>query len=371
MLRMSNEVLGLINLIEDPDNLDELTYFRNAAAIPFMGRYRVIDFKISNFWYSGVNVIGVFANNKFRSLLDHLNREEDFGMEGRKSRIFVLPPDWNDPTDISQGDLKYFHNHMDLFKRSKSEHVIVSNMTYITNDDYRNAFEYHKENDNDITFIGDKCSADNVPSGNMLRLTTEGARVTGLNHDKENTHVFTGVYIIKREVLMDTIRFCVNNYKESFLHHGIRERLHEFKTGHYNMNSKSFYFSGVSSYFKNSMSLLDKEKYREFFYGGNRVKTKISTRPSTLFKDKSKVKNSVLSNGVVVRGTVENSVLSRNVVIEEDASVKNAILFANCVVKKGAYLENVIIDKDVVITEDRHVIGTAEKPFIAAKRTQI
>lgn len=368
---MSNEVLGLINLIEDPDNLDELTYFRNAAAIPFMGRYRVIDFKISNFWYSGVTVIGVFANNKFRSLLDHLNREEDFGMEGRKSRIFVLPPDWNDPTDISQGDLKYFHNHMDLFNRSKSKHVIISDMSYITNDDYRNAFEYHKENDNDITFIGDRFEPGNAPGGNMLRLTTEGARVKSMNQDEENCHVFTGVYIIKKDVLVDTIKYCVNNYKQSLLHHGIRERLDTFKSGHYNMDSTSFYFSNVEAYFKNSMRLLDKERYREFFYGGNRVMTKISTRPSTLFKASSQVKNSVLSNGVVIRGSVENSVLSRNVVIEEGASVKNAVIFANSVVKKGAYLENVVIDKDVVVTEGRQLIGTETKPFIAAKRTQI
>lgn len=371
MPRMSNEVLGLINLIEDNDNLDELTYFRNAAAIPFMGRYRVVDFKISNFWYSGVNVIGVFANNKFRSLLDHLNREEDFGMEGRKSRIFVLPPDWNDPTDISQGDLKYFHNHMDLFNRSKSEHVIISDLSYITNDDYRNAFEYHKENDNDITFIGDRFKEGEAPGGNKLRLSTEGSRVSGLNHDENNPHVFTGVYIIKKSVLIETIKYCVNNYKQSLLHHGIRERLDAFKTGHYNMDSTSFYFGTVGAYFKNSMALLEKEKYREFFYGANKVMTKISTRPSTLFKDKSKVKNSVLSNGVVIRGSVENSILSRNVVIEEGATVKNAIIFANSVVKNGAYLENVIIDKDVVISEGRQLIGTETQPFIAAKRTHV
>lgn len=366
---MSNEILGLINLVEDNDNLDELTYFRNAAAIPFMGRYRVIDFKISNFWYSGVNVIGVFANNKFRSLLDHLNREEDFGMEGRKSRIFVLPPDWNDPTDISRGDLKYYHNHMDLFTRSSSEHVIISDLTYITNDDFRKAFLHHKEVNADITLIGEV--HDNAPSGSMLRMSTEEDRVTGLNYDESNPHVYTGVFIIKKDLLIDIIRYCVNNFKESMFHQGIRERLSEFKVSAYNMNSTSFYFGTVERYFNNSMKLLDKETYREFLYGKNRVMTKISTRPSTLYKADSKVKNSVLSNGVVVSGTVENSVLSRNVVIEAGATIKNAVIFANSVVNSGAYLENVIIDKDVVIKENRQLIGTENKPFIAAKRTHI
>ncbi len=366
---MSNEILGLINLVEDKDNLDELTYFRNAAAIPFMGRYRIIDFKISNFWYSGVNVIGVFANNKFRSLLDHLNREEDFGMEGRKSRIFVLPPDWNDPTDISHGDLKYYHNHMDLFTRSSSEHVIISDLTYITNDDYRKAFLHHKETGADITLIGEV--HDNPPSGSSLRMSTSKDRVTDLNYDMSNPHVYTGVFIIKKDVLIEIVRFCVSNFKESLFHQGIRERLKEYYVSHYNMTSTSFYFGTVERYFKNSMKLLDKETYREFLYGKNRVMTKNSTRPSTLYKEQSKAKNSVLSNGVVVRGTVENSVLSLNVVIEAGATVKNAVIFANSVVKHGAYLENVIIDKDVVVSENRQLIGTESKPFIAAKRTHI
>lgn len=366
---MSNEILGLINLVEDYDNLDELTYFRNAAAIPFMGRYRVIDFKISNFWYSGVNVIGVFANNKFRSLLDHLNREEDFGMEGRKSRIFILPPDWNDPTDISKGDLKYFHNHMDLFKRSSSEHVIISDLSYITNDDHREAFKHHKAVNADITLIGEVLNE--ARSGSSLRLNTESDRVTGMSNDDRNPHVYTGVYIIKKELLMEIIRYCVNNYKQSLFHDGIREHLDQYYVSHYNMESMSFYFGSVERYFKNSMRLLDKETYREFLYGKNRVMTKISTRPSTLFKSQSKAKNSVLSNGVVVRGSVENSVLSRNVIIEEGATVKNAVIFANSIVKRGAYLENVIIDKDVVVTENRQLIGTEKKPFIAAKRTQV
>lgn len=366
---MSNEILGLINLVEDYDNLDELTYFRNAAAIPFMGRYRVIDFKISNFWYTGVNVIGVFANNKFRSLLDHLNREEDFGMEGRKSRIFVLPPDWNDPTDISEGDLKYYHNHMDLFTRSSSEHVIISDLSYITNDDYRAVINHHKETGADITLVGEV--HENAPKGSTLRLSVDGDRVRGLNNDERNPHTYTGVFIIKRDVLIDLVRYCVSNYKTSLFHHGIRERLDQFYVTHYNMTSTSFYFGSVEKYFKNSMRLLDKDTYREFLYGKNRVMTKISTRPSTLFKGGSQAKNSVLSNGVVVRGNVENSVLSRNVVIEEGATVKNAVIFANSVVKRGAYLENVIIDKDVVVSENRQLIGTEEKPFIAAKRTQI
>lgn len=366
---MDKELLGLINLQPEQDYLDELTYFRSSGSVPFMGRYRLIDFAITNMANSGANVIGVFAGHKFRSLLDHLNRKEDFGLEGRQAKIFVLPPDWNDPSDISQGDLKHFHNHSDLFRRFKGDQVIVSGTQFISNTDYTEAVRYHKKNDKDITFIGEE--VENPPNSPVLRMATEDGRVTGFTHDQDNGHLYSGVYIIKKEVLMNIVRFCIDNYKPSFFHNGIREKLDEYDTGFYDIKAKTHYFYSVQSYFQNSMQLLDKERYREFFYGAKKVKTKVSTNPPTLYKKESHAKRSILANGATVEGTVENSVISRNVTIGKGATIKNSIIFANCVIEPGAHLENVILDKDVTITEGRQLMGSEEKPYVVAKRSRI
>ncbi|GAA3718646.1 glucose-1-phosphate adenylyltransferase subunit GlgD [Salinicoccus jeotgali] len=366
---MDNEILGLINLQPEQDYLDELTYFRSSGSVPFMGRYRLIDFAITSMNNSGVNVIGVFAGNKFRSLLDHLNRKEDFGIEGRQSKIFVLPPDWNDPTDVSQGDLKHFHNHSDLFSRFKGNHVLVSGSQFISNTDYSEAVEQHIKNDRDVTFVSEK--VETPPEGPILRLITEGDQVTGFTHDQENSHLYTGVYIIKKSVLMNIVTFCINNYKPSFFHNGIREKLEEYNTGFFDITAKTHYFHSIETYFNNSMALLEKDRYRKFFFGKNRVKTKVSTSPPTLYKKTSNVKKSILANGVTVEGTVERSIIGRNVKIGKGAVIKNSIIFANCRIEPDVHLENVILDKDVRITEGRQLMGSEEKPYVLAKRTEI
>lgn len=367
---MNKELLGIINLEPEQDYLNELTYFRSSGSVPFMGRYRLIDFTITNMVNSGVNVAGVFAGNKFRSLLDHLNRKEEFGFEGKHARIFVLPPDWNDPSDISQGDLKYFHNHADLLRRTKAEHVIVSGTQFVSNDNYTEAVKSHRESGRDITFIGEKVSG-NIPESPVLRMVTEGEDLKGFTHDQSNGHFYTGVYIIKKHVLENIVQFCIDNYKQNLFHHGIREQLENYDTGFHNIDGNTLYFYSVQSYFNNSMALLDKDRYRDFFYGQKKIKTKISTNPPTLYKKGSSVKRSVVANGVTLEGSVENSVLSRNVWIGKGATVKNSIIFANCCIEPGAHLENVILDKDVRITEGRQLMGSEEKPYVVAKRSTI
>ncbi|WP_411844025.1 glucose-1-phosphate adenylyltransferase subunit GlgD [Salinicoccus sp. HZC-1] len=368
---MNKDVLGLINLQPEHDYLEDLTYFRSGGSVPFMGRYRLIDFTLTNIANSGVKTVGVFAGNKFRSLLDHLSRKEDFGFEGRNSRIFVLPPDWNDPSDISQGDLKHFHNHSDFFSRFKGNHILISGSQFITNTNYSEAIQYHKDQDNDITFISERRPEDDIPSASILKLVTEDDSMTGFTHDENNNHIYTGVYIIKKEVLRDIVRECIDNYKPDLFHNGIREKMDHFRTGFYDIDATTYYFNSIHSYFKNSMALLEKDKYRDFFHGENLVRTKISTNPPTLYKKDSAVKSSILANGVKVEGTVDRSVISRNVTVKKGATVKNSVIFANCMIEPGAYIENVILDKDVTITEDRRLIGSEDKPYVVAKRSTI
>ena len=368
---MHRDVLGLVNLQAEQDDLEELTYFRSGGSVPFMGRYRLIDFALTNMSDSGIKTVGVFAGNKFRSLLDHLSRKEDFGFEGRNSRIFILPPDWNDPSDISEGDLKHFHNHWDLFDRFKGDHVMVAGSQFITNANCKDAIRYHKEQDNDITFVAERRPQENIPSAQMLKLLTEGDSLTGFNNDRDNNHIYTGMFIIKKQVLLDIVRYCIDNYKPNLFHNGIREQLDRFRTGYFDIEGMTYYFHTVQAYFKNSMSLLGKERYRDFFHGENLVRTKISTNPPALYKKGSDVKSSIVANGVMIEGTVESSVISRNATIQEGATVKNSVVFANCTIGRGAYLENVILDKDVTITEGRRLIGSEDKPYIIAKRSTI
>ena len=86
---------------------NELTYFRNSASVPFGGRYRLIDFTLSNMVNTGIHEIAIFVRSKYRSLLDHLGTGENWDLDRKNGGLFTLPPDWHDPSDISRGDLQF------------------------------------------------------------------------------------------------------------------------------------------------------------------------------------------------------------------------------------------------------------------------
>lgn len=364
-------LMGLINIENEHDFLEELTYFRNGASVPFAGRYRLVDFSLSNIVNSGANEVALFVNQKYRSLMDHLENGDNFGLDDRKSRLFVLPPDWHDPSDISRGELRHYHNNRDFFTRSKATDVIISGSQFIANTDFKAAYKHHIEIDADITLITEQKEHLEEMHNPLLRINYEGSRVTYLNHDQGNHHIFTGTYIIKKDKLFEIMDFCIQNYKDNLFVQGIQERLHELNVTYFDINETTMYINSLKTFYKSNLDILDPDKYKKIFMKENRIKTKISNQPPTKYVSGCVVRNSTVANGCVIEGEVENSMLYRGVIVESGAVIKNSIIMTNCHIHKGAYIENVILDKDVIVNEHQKLIGSNDKPFVVAKRQTI
>jgi glucose-1-phosphate adenylyltransferase len=148
-------VLGLINLHENEELLKELTRQRPLGAVPFGGRYRLIDFVLSNMVNSGIINVGIIVKHKYRSIMDHLRSGKEWDLARKRDGLFILPPPDHThyANSIYKGDLEYFHTHVDFLERSTQEYVIVAGSHTIYNTDYREAFRYHLEKQADITIL--------------------------------------------------------------------------------------------------------------------------------------------------------------------------------------------------------------------------
>ncbi|MDQ0255936.1 glucose-1-phosphate adenylyltransferase [Evansella vedderi] len=366
-----NSMMGLINLEYEHDFLNELTYFRCGAAVPFGGRYRLIDFTLSNMVKSNIHEIAIFTRNKYRSLMDHLGTGADWDLDRRHGGLFILPPDWNDPTDISRGDLRYFHNNRDYFHRGHSTHVLVSGSQFVSNCDYQAAFQHHLDNEADITFIATQVEPDsfNKEHDACLRLETDDQNwVTAITNEKCNPLIFTGVYIINKELLMDTVDQCIAHHKDHFFYHGIKENLANLKIQVFEHKGYSAFVNSIESFYRHNMGLLCEQNYKSLFLKQPFIRTKVSSEPPTKYRDQAGVHGSLIANGCVVDGDVENSVLFRGVQVKEGAKIKNSVIMQRCTIEPGVYLENVILDKDVHVTKGQTFIGSKDKPFVVAKR---
>jgi glucose-1-phosphate adenylyltransferase len=361
-------MMGLINLGHEHHFFHELTYFRNGASIPFAGRYRLIDFPLSNMRNSDIEEIAIFTTNKYRSLMDHIKSGGDWGMGRRNGGLFILPPDWHDPADISKGDLRFFHNNRDYFERGKSSHVLISGSQFITNTDYQDAFQSHLESGADVTLVTTNVKEFNPEHQSRFRIESdETGQVTNITNDQYNPEVFTGVYIINKELLMTLVDQCIAHHKDHFFVHGIIGNLADLKVQTYENKGYGAFVNSIESFYRHNMQLLSTENYQNLFYKRPFIRTKISSQPPAKYRSGSDVKKSIVANGCMIDGKVEGSVLFRGVSVAEGASVKNSVIMQRCTIEPGVHLENVILDKDVHVTANQQLVGSKEKPYVVAK----
>lgn len=363
------KMVGVINLDSECHNFQDLELFRNSASIPFGGRYRLIDFTLSNLVNSDITEVAIFIRNKFRSLLDHLGTGENWDLDRRHGGLFILPPDWNDPNDISKGDLQFFYNNRDFFIRSRSNYVLISGSQFIANTDYKEAFQFHIDRNADVTLVSvqtEELTSDLDP---YFRIHADDLGwVQEISNDKRNPLIFTGVYIISKELLLDLVDECIAYGKENFFRDGIKEKINGLKVQTYRYRGYHAFVNSVESYYRHNLNLLKEDAYRQLFYKKHRIRTKASNMQPAKYEKNADVKHSILSDGCIVNGSVEKSILFKGVKVKEGATIKNSIVMQYATIEAGAYLENVIIDKDVRITRGQRLIGSGEKPFVVKKR---
>ena len=365
-------MMGLINLEHEQDFLEELTYFRSGASIPFAARYRLIDFTLSNMVRSNIQEVAIFARNKYRSLMDHLGSGADWDLDRRHGGLFILPPDWNDPTDISKGDLKHFHNNLDYFKRGKSDYVLISGSQFISNTVYDDLFQRHLDHKADVTLLTTSYDTPLPEHDDCMKVDIdEDGWVTDLSNDRKKQRIFSGVYVIHKALLLDIVKDCIAHYKDHFFLDGIKANLENLNVQSYHYDGYSAIVNSVNSYYRQNMKLLDTTAYKDLFFTGEHVLTKVGNQAPSNYQDHANVNHSLIATGCEINGEVTNSILFRGVKVHKNAVIKNSIIMQRCNIGPGAHLENVILDKDVTITKDQALHGAKEKPFVIAKRKKI
>src|SRR5665647_880171 len=147
---MLKNYIGILMLNEQEDNIKSLTKSRPIASIPIGGRYRIIDFVLSNMVNSGIHNIGIFTNTKYRSLVDHLGSGQPWDLDRKINGLFVF----NHTSERSQlRDIDALSQNMEYIHRTKQEYVIMSSSYMVCNIDYNEATKYHEESGSDITIL--------------------------------------------------------------------------------------------------------------------------------------------------------------------------------------------------------------------------
>lgn len=366
-------VVGIVNLQESNDLIRELAATRAVEALPFAGRYRVVDFSLSNMINSGINTVGLMLPDYSRAILDHIRSGKDWDLARRRDGLTYLPAALPG-TDARKGDLKDIYANLDFAELSDKKYVLFVNGSYVYNIDFKNVLDFHKKSSADITVIYKTVDADKPGNTVVIETSTNGI-VTDLSETsgvKKGQKAVLSAYLMPVPTFAYIVRSTYERGGQDFLIDGIMRHASEQKISAYEHKGYVARINSTESYYKASRDCLKTEIWQELFMNPERpIFTKVKDEVPVQYKDTAEVKNSLVANGCVIRGRVENSIIFRGVNVGKGAVVKDCILMQRCQVEDGARVENVICDKNVMITKNRWLKGVETFPYIVTKNARI
>ncbi len=369
---MIDELMGIINLSESEESLGELSRTRPLAAIPFGGRYRLIDFVLSNMVNSGVSNVGVFIQHKYRSLMDHLRSGKEWDLARKRDGLFILPPAYTrNPMQIHRGDVENFYSNLDYISKSRQKYVVIAGPEMVSNLDYRQALEFHKNTGSDITVLYTKanCATHDCTRSTVVEMGSDGF-LTDMKEYRESgqcQNISMKTVIMERKVLIELVNDCIARGDSDFIKHCIIKNINKLKVNGYHYQGYVARISSLRSYYQHSLELLSPHIWKELFFKSGLIYTKVKDEPPAKYMIDADVSNSLVSTGCCIEGRVENSILFRGVKVHKGAYIKNSIIMQNGQIHPGVVLENVICDKDARITANKQFKGECNYPIIIKK----
>lgn len=364
--------VGIIFSSMNEENVPELTKVRSMGSIPFGGRYRLVDFALSNMVNSGITTVGMITKNNYQSLMDHLGSGKYWDLARKEGGLILLPPYSGETETLYKNRLEALKGATAFLKKCKEDFVVLADSDAVYNLDYSKVIDYHIAKNADITLVYHEHEI--VKSHYYMTFDTNAdGRITGIEINprfggvkKNYINVMVARTSFLLRLIQDAIQLGHISFGRDILSPGVSTlNLFAYKLDGYYSN-----ISSLEKYFRTNFDLLDK-KVRSELFGDRAVYTKVNDSAPAKFAETAKVKNSLIADGCLIEGTVENCILFRGVKIGRDSVVKNCIIMTDNIVGENCNLSYVVSDKDSVIRDNRVLAGCEIQPYFINKGSLI
>ena len=317
-------------------NFQKLTRHRVPGALPFGGKYRLIDFTLSNCKNSGINNVAIFPYGNYRSLADHIGSGDRWDLSRRHDGIFILPPKNMSLTVENEISFQRMYEHLEYFYRSNQDYAIITPANMVWNVDYYKFLAEHIKKEADLS---------EILSESRKALKT---------------------YIISKKILLDYVenydQIAFRNLSDVFDYGpGLKKNTIVIDEFSYNINS-------AKELYEANMQLLLPWVKKQLFVEDRPVYSKETMSAPSRYGDYANVKNSIIASGAVIEGEVENSIIGRKVKIHYGAKVKNSIIMNQSIVESDSIVEYCLFDKETKVLKNSLVTGDEDEIFVSEKK---
>lgn len=368
--------LGIILAGGNSNRMRELSNKRAVAAMPVAGSYRSIDFALSNMTNSHIQRVAVFTQYNSRSLNEHLSSSKWWDFGRKQGGLFVFTPTITNTNSYwYKGTADALYQNIGFLKESHEPYVVIASGDGVYKLDYNKVLEYHIEKGADITVVCKNLAKepDQLERFGVVK-TMEDGRIREFEEKPlvaDSSLASIGVYVVRRRQLIELLEECAKEERTDFVKDILIRHKNVKKIYAYEMDSYWSNISDVDAYFKTNMDFLNKEIRDYFFKQYPDVYSKVDDLPPAKYNRGSSVKNSLISSGCIINGTVENSVLFKEVYIGNNCVIKNSIILNDVYIGDNVTIENCIVEsRDTIRANTSHVGENGKIKIVVEKNSR-
>ena len=362
------KAIGIILAAGNNKLMRELSYKRAVAAMPVAGSYRSIDFALSNMSNSKIQKVAVITQYNARSLNEHLSSSKWWDFGRKQGGLYVFTPTITAESSYwYRGTADSLYQNIHFLKSSHEPYVVIASGDGVYKLDFNKVLEYHIEKKADITVVvKDMADRSEINRFGVVTMNSDN-RITDIDEKPLETNlsmVSTGIYVIRRRLLIELIEKAAEEDRHDF----VRDILVRYKNVKriygYELDTYWRNISSIESYYKTNMDFLKRETRDYFFKQYPDIYSKVDDLPPAKYNYGANARNSLISSGCIINGTIENSVLFKKIYVGNNSVIKNSIILSNAYIGDNSYIENCIVESGSTIKANSRYVGDGSTKIV-------
>jgi len=367
------DALGIVSY-DDFVDLHGLSDHRPIPSISFMGRYRLIDFVLSNMTNSGISDIQVYVKHKPRSVIEHLGSGRQYNINSKSGRLRILTGEEHVQSEVYNHDITAYMQNIQFVEKKTQPYVIIAPSYMVYKMDFNEALNSHIASKADITMLYKTVDNANTSFTRVDTLALDKSKVSGIEKNVgkfKNRHISLSTYIMSRELFIHLVYLASNTSSMFTLRDIIIDQLEFLNVQAYPLRNYLACINTFEEYYRVSMELINHSFASTLFSKDWPIYTQTNDSCPTQYTAGAKVSSSIIANNAYIDGELRNCVIGRGVIIKKGAVVEDSIILAEAIIEENSHLKNVIIDKHAHVKYIKELIGEKDKLIYVSRMDTI
>lgn len=369
------DALGIVSFPGANVQVRGMEEFRSVGAFSFLGRYRMVDFPISNLTNSGIENIQVYVKNKPRSIIDHLGTGRQYNINSKRGKLQIVYGQNKPESEFYNNDIAAYSTNMEYIVAANSEYVVVVPSYMVYSMDYNKVVEEHRISGADVTMVYkavDDAKENFMNCDTLILNKQKGVLSIEKNRGNyKNRNISMETYVLSKELFIELVEEAGKTSSLYWFRDILNDKCADLDIRGYAFRGYLAAITDLNAFYNANMELAKPAVADTLFTEDWPVYTKTNDSAPAQYTETASVRTSVVSNGCLIEGKVENSVIGRGCTIKKGAVVKNCVILPGVYVSEDTVLDNVVVDKKAKITRMKEVVGQSGAPAYVKRGDKI